>query len=871
MSARGSGTLGRPFVLVRFPAIFLSIAAAAAILVAAATAAPLFRSVTGTAAVDIAIGARADRALVIAKTAPLAEDILELRDAQIRAATASFEVLAEPVETLHGSRVRLTNLGARGGVAVRLATESGFATHAQLLDGDAEAPGLWLPAAVATTVRVDVGDPVTIGLERRSLPVRVAAIYDASRSDPYWANLFATVGAEPLPKYLALLDRATFLNVETELQDAGTQAWAFPLSPRAADGLTLDRATELANDIAALDRASGDPTVEFGSIMDNPSFESPVVEAVKAAESGRRTIAPSVQTVALTGEIVAIFGALAAGVYGVRRRRIEMRWLDAKGITWRQLLARSWAEGVLPILVGGVLGWVATWLAVRRFGPSSVIEPSAIRSSIIGSAIVATVAVVVLATVTAISARRQAHESEQTPLSRLSAPAWEAPTLVLAGAALYEIWTRGTSVVSSSDGDVRVDQLLLLFPVLFMAGGAGLVVRALGRLLVRFRGSESLPTSLYLAARRIAAAPRVAMVLVTAAALAIGVLAYAETAVSTIRTSTRDKILVSTGSDVTAPTAGPILPPPPDSGLATTNVFELPRVRTGSNESLTLVGVEPESFETAAFWDDDFSSRSISELMNDLGAAGTDALPAIAVGALSDEDTHVDLAGYQQPIEVVASASAFPGQPEGLALVVSAPSLRTSLEQHGAEVALGNASYEAWARGDADVATAFLVSSGADPGSIQVASERLQTPGYRSLAWSFVFMELLGAVTAVIALIGLLLYLQARQRSRDLSYALARRMGLSSGTHLVAIAAEIAGLLVAAYLTGTALAITTAMLIFRRLDPLPDLPPAPILRPPTAMLAVVAVGIALCAWSGAWLVQRRAEQADVGAELRFAE
>ncbi len=871
MSGRAVGPPVRPFVLLRFPPIFLAVAAAASILIAAAAAAPLFRSVTGTAAVAIAMRARADSALVISKPASLAQDVIELRDRQVRAAVASLDDLGAATEALNGSRVELSGDAGQPAAAV-LATKTQFPTHARLIDGEAETPGLWLPPAAATSLGVTVGDRVSIWSGERTTTVRVAAIYDASASDPYWSALFAATGDRSPPVYLALLDRSTFVGVENELQDTGTQTWTFPLNPQAADGLSLDRAILLADGIGALDRASSNPTVQLGSVLDNPSFSSPVVEAVRAAEAGRRTITPSVQTLALTGQLVALSGVVAAGVYGVRRRRIEMRWLDAKGITWTRLWVSGGLEGALPIAVGGLIGWFATWLAVLRLGPSSVIEPAALRSSVAASAISAVVAILVLATATAVSARRQARDAQVAVRSERSAPLWEVPTLVLAAAALYEIWTRGTEAISASDGEVQVDRLLLLFPVLFMAGGAGLLVRALERLVVRFRGSEGLPTWLYLAARRVAAAPRVAMILVTAAAMAIGVLVYAGTAVSTIRSSTRDKILVSTGADVTASTAGPIFPPPPGSGLRTTNVFEIPYVRTDVGDQVTVVGVEPDSFADAAFWDGAFSSLPLESLMRNLAAGPSEPLPAIAVGGQTrGSPIRLNLAGYELPVAVVASASAFPGHGQGVGIVVSAQSLRTVLERHGAGVALQGARHQTWARGDADLARAFLVSKGADPGSIEVAADRLQTPAYRSLAWSFVFMELLGGVTAVIALIGLVLYLQAQQRSRDLSYALGRRMGLSSGTHRVAIAAEIGALLVCAYVAGGALAFATALLIFHRLDPLPTLPPAPILHAPVAVLAWLALAIVACAWSAAWFVQRRAGRADVGSELRFAE
>lgn len=865
--------LHRPFVLAHFPPLFAAVAAAAAILAAAAAAAPMFISETGTATLRVGLAAESDRALVISKDGPLSPDVAALRDESLRAATAGLPALTEPAETLWGgSEVAIT--GAGGEDTVRLATKTGVESHLDVIGGSAEPGGVWLVEPAAQALGVAPGDPVTLTLGERAAVVPVAGVYAASSADPFWTEMLATAGGDREPASLGVLDRDGFLALIAELQDGGHQSWTFAIEPGEDRTLTLDRAGGLADGIQRFDRDATDPLLPLGTILANPAVADLVSGAVRDAEDGLAIVTPPVETLALTGQLVALFGMVAAGVYGVRRRRIEMRSLDAKGITRRRLWLRSAAEAMLPVAVGGAAGWVITWWTIQRFGPAAAIEAAAVRTSIRLAAVACIVAIVLVATVTATAAARQAHETvEATSRSRGAAVWWEIPLLVLAAAALYEIWTRGTSAVSSVDGRVEVDRLLLLFPVLFMAGCAGLVVRALGRLLAQLRGSGSWPVPLYLASRRVSTAPRVALLLVTASTLAIGVLAYAGTAVVTIRESTRTKVLGSTGADVVGRTPGPIFAAEAGSGLRSTNVLEIPFVRTDptSETQVTLVGVEPETFEAAATWDPGLSDRSIDELLRDL-APTREPMPAIVVGGeLPPGQEHLQLAGYQLPLQVVGTASAFPGQDRGLAVVVSAPALRSILEEHGASIALNSARYEAWADGRAGLARAFLVTSGADPGSIVVAADRLQTPALRALTWAFVFMELIGVVTAVIALIGLVLYLQARQRSRELSYALGRRMGLTSGAHRAAVVIEILLLLVTALVAGAVLAFGATALIYRRLDPLPDLPPDPTLRVPVSLLLTIAAAIAVCAAVGGWWVQHRAERANVGAVLRFDE
>jgi putative ABC transport system permease protein len=125
-------------------------------------------------------------------------------------------------------------------------------------------------------------------------------------------------------------------------------------------------------------------------------------------------------------------------------------------------------------------------------------------------------------------------------------------------------------------------------------------------------------------------------------------------------------------------------------------------------------------------------------------------------------------------------------------------------------------------------------------------------------------------VAGSVALIGLVLYLQSSQQSREVAYALSRRMGLSKGTHRRSVAAELAGMLLGAFVIGTALAAVATRLIYRKLDLLPSLPPAPVYRIPFAILGAIAGASVLTAMIGAFAVQRRAQRANVAEVLRLA-
>src|SRR5207249_5973680 len=111
------------------------------------------------------------------------------------------------------------------------------------------------------------------------------------------------------------------------------------------------------------------------------------------------------------------------------------------------------------------------------------------------------------------------------------------------------------------------------------------------------------------------------------------------------------------------------------------------------------------------------------------------------------------------------------------------------------------------------------------------------TPAFLALRWTFGFLEALGVLAGAVALIGLLLYLAARQGSREVSYALASRMGLSRRAHRLSVAIELGGMLLAAFVVGAVLAAVAALIVYQRTDLLPQVPPGPLFRLPVALFA----------------------------------
>jgi putative ABC transport system permease protein len=144
----------------------------------------------------------------------------------------------------------------------------------------------------------------------------------------------------------------------------------------------------------------------------------------------------------------------------------------------------------------------------------------------------------------------------------------------------------------------------------------------------------------------------------------------------------------------------------------------------------------------------------------------------------------------------------------------------------------------------------------------------LDQTSFLTVAWTFGFMQSLGVLVALITIGGLLLYLDTRQRSRRVSYAFLRRMGLSRRAHRRSIVAEVGLVLVGGTVLGAALACVAAALVYLDVDPVPTILPDPLLRFPSDLLLGVVVTSLVVAWFGGRVAQLSADRGNVAEVLR---
>jgi putative ABC transport system permease protein len=162
---------------------------------------------------------------------------------------------------------------------------------------------------------------------------------------------------------------------------------------------------------------------------------------------------------------------------------------------------------------------------------------------------------------------------------------------------------------------------------------------------------------------------------------------------------------------------------------------------------------------------------------------------------------------------------------------------------------------------------ALLASGGQVP---QVFSESgvFNAANFLGITWTFGYLSALAVFVGVIGVGGLLLYLEARSRTRVSGYVMARRVGLGRMAHLRSLLVELTGVAVAGFLLGALLAAGAVAVVYRRLDVDLIRPPTPLLDVPWTAVGLTALVTVLVAALAAAYAQRAADRADPATVLR---
>jgi hypothetical protein len=564
-----------------------------------------------------------------------------------------------------------------------------------------------------------------------------------------------------------------------------------------------------------------------------------------------------------------------SGVFMMRRRRVELAVLNARGVGPVRLGGRTMTEVLLPVALGALAGWAVALAAVDRLGPGGVVGEAAAQEA--GWTVVWTAAagVVLLAIVSARSLGELATTGTGSARRVASAVPWDLILLVLAGVAFAGL--RGDSGAVAAGTVPELDPLFLLFPILLLAGTAGLLARGARLVLPRLRqiGSSSSP-GVYLALRRLAAAPKLAASLLVASAVAIGILVYSGTLSSSLAETAGQDAALAVGSDVAVVYTGSLS----DAGASSIAVTPIVRLEgasfaSGSDADLDILVVDSRTFAEGAFWRDEFSDLSLETLMARL-IQSADGLPAVLGGPVRVPSDPLDLAisvgGVDVPIVVAGTARAFPGMVGARPVVVmDRRVMEAALESQGLSLAQLADGFEVWGHGSEDELRDFVASRGGTVLSSRIAEVLRDTPRFLAVTSMLRFLQALGILASTVVLIAGYLYLQTRQRQAETSYALARRMGLSRASNRRSVALEVTTLLGTALVIGGTIAAVASIAVNEDVQARAVDVAVPLFRIPIPLLAVTAAAVLLFAWVGAAFVQRHADRADVAEVMRVAE
>ncbi len=758
---------------------------------------------------------------------------------------------------------------------VRLLSRTDALDHVTVTaEGDGE--GIWLADSTARELGLEPGDEVLLGEERVPVAGLYRPLFDEPAT-PYWRSLNNDIYPTPpiytTPPTFAIGDQDTVLDLAEKFGGSNSDfRWEAPYTAE-SPSLPQGRATERGvNDFQRSLLTPEEPlNVAFRcrQCLRGVEFNSQLPNAVRAATLTAATVRAPVDLLVTAGQLIALAVLAAVAVFSLERRKTEATLMDARGAGPGTISAIAVLESLLPVLVGLVVGLGLAYAAISLLGPGGAVERAALDESLWHVALRAPLALLLIALVAGISFAREfrtRHDHHRSfPLP------WELIALALAGWFLHKL-LNGDAVVVQSDGVERPSAYLLLFPILAIAGVAGLAARLFVRVARMWRARASGPAT-YLAAHRLAAARRLLLLLVTACAVAFGLFIYAQTVVTSYKATIDAAALLGLGSDVRGLTSDD-REAPVDPDVPATKVTRIPG---GGSTTLDRVpsyvlAVDPATFERAVHWESNYADEPLSELLAKLDEGG-ESVPVVLVKGNTNAKT-LTIDGIEVPFHVVGTARAFPGMAKDSPLVVaSADALGEAFDRLGTPNPLkaSSASTQILAKGDPGPAVEVLENSTARPYPIVTAEELAKRPSVTAFTRTFSFLQALGLVAGLLGLVGLLVYMQARARARSLSYGFAHRMGLSARSHRRALLLELGLSLSVSFVLAVSLAALAARLVLTRVEPLASISPVPLVKLPGVVYLGLAVVLALVAVIGAVAAHRSAARANLAEVLRLGD
>jgi putative ABC transport system permease protein len=753
----------------------------------------------------------------------------------------------------------------------RLFWRPGVTAHVHAVQRS-DASGVWLPQSYAQAARARVGDRITMG----GVPVRVAGVYTDlynTAYGAYWCDytgffLNLTSANTPPPALVLATDQAT------ELRVAAAAQWFTVLQQVPVDRTTLTatRATAL---IAQQDRAQArGPALDvvslgsFSTVTDTPRVNERLPQAVAQSSRIESGLRGPVVPVAVAGGLLALVLVASAGSFWADRRANEVRLLAARGVGPVALAGKAALEFGLPALLGAVLGWGASRLLIAALGPANDLDPAATKAAIAVGAAAFVVGLTCAATVAGLRARGTAER----PLG--AAPQWPATVpweLALVAAAGW-CWAllHDRSGIVLDHNVAQVNGLLVAFPLLGIAGVAVLLARLLTarlRGLRRWAGRRG--AAVFLAVNRLAAARLATATVLVAVTLPVAVLGYTATLTASSQTTIDAKVGVEIGAGSAITTTSFLTPTARTDAVGTVvQRYDGAEVAYGPgaalHDDLQVNAVDPRTFAGTAYWQPSFADSSLEHLVAELsGPRIHGRLPVVAQG-LPRGPAEITFGTLRVPVQVVDTARVLPGRRTVAPMILTAAA---RLPHHGDFRGADRLS-ELWTNGPRGAATAALLAAGGRVPQVFSENGVFNAANFLGITWTFGYLSALAVFVGVIGVGGLLLYLEARSRTRVSGYVMARRVGLERAAHLRSLLVELAGIALAGFVLGALLAAGAVAVVYRRLDVDLVRPPTPLLDVPWTAVGLTAVVTVLVAALASGYAQRAADRANPATVLR---
>jgi putative ABC transport system permease protein len=877
-----------PFVLVHHRSILFAVAAASLLSALASASAPFVTTAAASEALknkldeltSFATGVEIESTRQLFGTESAAD--LARQGAALRTAAAVLRPrlghVGRPVFTARSDLP--VDVVSKGGAAttVQLITRTGALDHVRVLR-QVQGAGVWISDITAQAARVGLGDSLRIeGLESFGHPngrtLRVKGVYRALAHTPvtdYWGSLFREIYPHCLdcgvPPSFLFLTQGALDSVIAGSHLPVARSVELPIDP---SGLTLAGARGLDRKIVSLRHSLRRSALgqRLGCMSRFLSQKCAVVSSLSAAvilaNRNAGAVTPTVTLLSDLGTGIALAVAAAAGLFLVRRRRAEAALAYARGERVAAFGARTALEILLPTIAGGAAGFALAYGLTDVFAPGSI--ASSTVWSAVAHAVVAIALGVCLLVLVASAAFLHLYDtgSRSKPWARWLP--WEAAFGIAAIVLFVSIRTGG----AVSGGAAHTPKLaVFVFPLVLVAAVSGVAARG-ARTLLRHSGGRSLQSSpaAYLALRRLAAARGLVVALTVVIAISLGSLFYVETLAGSLRQTTIEKAYMATGGDANA-LIGDGQPIPRSFPFPVTRVqFANQNASLADGTPVDVMVVDPLTLARTLHWQSDWGPSPVG-FLGQLEQASTRPLPVIVTTDLAKIHSLV-IDGQPVKLQTLAVVHAFPLMAEGIPLAITSFRALHDFEQRTKLFdSLGVVQTYALGKGTPrDVAHALTSLEPAYPP--QTINTFLHDPDVVLATRTFGFMRLIALGGGVLALLGLLLYLQARQRSQAIASVLAQRMGFTRLQETLSLTLELCAILAFSGLLGGGVAIAAAAPIVHRIDPLPVDPPSPLFVIPAMVIVVAAAVLAGFALVSAALTSWFSRRTDVSEALRVA-